>query len=238
MNKQTAVAASVHQEGVAATGETPSAARPSSLSADLTSASSSTSVLRSIPASPRPRPQAASPDPYDGLSAAARTPWAPIHTTAHDENTEKVTSAAQTEVRLEGVEDNSRTQREHTRRLPLKSGARMTHNHLSAVASSASGADVLANSQTAALQAAAMTEQPLRHRHKRSPGQFLAPATSANLGLEDTRVAAAILVAQVCAAWKAMAGTFVQPMSTRTSRGSNDRDCTSLSVSRTVLSAA
>ncbi|KAG9839415.1 hypothetical protein KCU98_g9744, partial [Aureobasidium melanogenum] len=241
MKKQLAAAENVHHESIAATGETPSAARPSSLSADSTSASSSTSVIRTVPASPRPRPQADSPDLRGGLSAAASTPSAAVYTTAHDEDTKKLTSAAQAKVDLEGGEEDSHIQREQPRRLPLKSGARMTHGHLSAVASSTSSGDasILANSQTAALQAAAMTVQPLRHRHKRSPGQALAPATSADSGLEGTRVAAAILVAQVCAAWQAMAGAFVQTMSTRTtSCGSNDRDCPSLSVPRAVLLAA
>ncbi|KAH0329445.1 hypothetical protein KCU74_g5652, partial [Aureobasidium melanogenum] len=240
MKKQLAAAENVHHESIAATGETPSAARPSSLSADSTSASSSTSVIRTVPASPRPRPQAASPDLHGGLSAAASTPSAAVYTTAHDEDTKKLTSAAQAKVDLERGEEDSHIQREQPRRLPLKSGARMTHGHLSAVASSSSSdASILANSQTAALQAAAMTVQPLRHRHKRSPGQALAPATSADSGLEGTRVAAAILVAQVCAAWQAMAGAFVQTMSTRTtSCGSNDRDCPSLSVPRAVSLAA
>lgn len=259
MNKQAAAAESVNHERIAATknaatknaateiaatriattGQAPSAARPSSLSADSTSTSSSTSVLRSVPASPRPRSQAASSDLHGGLLAAASTPSAPVHTTAHDEDNKKLTSASQVKVNLEGSEENSHTQREQTRRLPLKSGARMTHGHLSAVASSASGTDILANSQTEALQAAAMTEQLLRrHRHKRSPGQVLATATSANLGLEGTRVAAAILVAQVCAAWQAVAGAFVQTTSTRTSCGSNDRACNSLSVPRPMLLAA
>ncbi|KAG9580684.1 hypothetical protein KCU77_g13503, partial [Aureobasidium melanogenum] len=240
MNKQPATAESVQHERVAATGETPSAARPSSLSADSTSTSSSTSVLRTVPASPRSRSQAASPDLHGGLSAAASTPSAAVHTTAHDEDTQKLTSAAQAKVDLEGGEENSHTQREQPRRLPIKSGARTTHGHLNAVASSTSSdASILANSQTAALQAAAMTVQPLRHRHKRSPGQALAVATSADLGLEGTRVAAAILVAQVCAAWQAVAGAFVQTVSTRkTSCGSNDRVCPSLSVPRAVLLAA
>ncbi|KAG9512153.1 hypothetical protein KCV07_g9636, partial [Aureobasidium melanogenum] len=240
MKKQPAAAESVQHERVAATGETPSAARPSSLSADSTSTSSSTSALCTVPASPRPRSQAAGPDLHGGLSAAASTPSASAHTTAHDEDTKKLTSAAQAKVDLEGSGENSHTQREQPRRLPLKSGARMTHAHLNAVASSTSSdANILANCQTAALQAAAMTVQPLRHRHKRSPGQNLAAATSADLGLESTRAAAAILVAQVCAAWQAMAGAFVQTMSTRTkSCGSNDRICPSLSVPRAVLLAA
>lgn len=224
---------------IAATEDTPSAARPSSLSADLTSTSSSTSVLRSVPASPQPRSQAASPDLHDGLPAAAGTPSVHAHTTAHDERSKKLASAAQTKVDLEGGEANSHTQREKTRRLSLKSGAKMTHGYLSAVASSASGTDIFANRQTAALQEAASAEQLLqRHRHKRSPGRALAAATSANLGVKGTRVAAAILVAQVCAAWQAVAGAFVQTMSTRTSCGSNDRDHVALSVSRAVMLAA
>ncbi|KAH0360564.1 hypothetical protein KCU65_g9338, partial [Aureobasidium melanogenum] len=240
MNKKPAVAESVQHERVAATGETPSAARPSSLSADSTSASSSTTVLRTVPASPRLRSQAASPDRHGGLSTAASTPSAPAHATAHDEDTKKLTSAEKAKVDLEEVEESSQPQREQARRLPLKSGARLTHGHLSAVASSSSSdANILANSQTAALQAAAMTVQPLCHRHKRSPGQFLAATTSTDFGLEETRIAAAILVAQVCAAWEAVASAFVQTMSTRTkSFGSKDRVRSSLSVPRAVLLAA
>lgn len=92
--------------------------------------------------------------------------------------------------------------------------------------------------RTAAPQAAGTPSEPLRHRHKRSPGQAIAPATSANLGLDDTRVAAAVLVAQVCMTWRAMASAFVQAMSTQTSCRSYDRDGSSLSVSRAVLLAA
>jgi len=94
-------------------------------------------------------------------------------------------------------------------------------------------------SGTAAPQAAATPSEPLRHRHKRSPGQAIAPATSAALGQDDTRIAAAILAAQVCMAWRAMASAFVQAVSTTsTSCRSYDRDCTSLSASRAVLLAA
>ncbi|KAK5999638.1 hypothetical protein QM012_005295 [Aureobasidium pullulans] len=269
MNKQPAAAASVHHESIVAikiaasetaatkvaasaiaaseiaatritaTGETPSAARPSSMSADSTSTSSSSSMLRTVPASPRPRSQAASPDLHGGLSAAASTPLAAIHTNAFDENAKKPASANKVHLE-EGEEEISRTQREQSRRLPLKAGARTTQGHSSTVATSASGASVLASSQTAAPQAAATTEQLLRrHRHKRSSGQSLATATSADLGREGTRLAAAILVAQVCAAWQAVAGAFVQTMSTtRASCGSNDRDLVSVSVPRAVLLAA
>jgi hypothetical protein len=94
-------------------------------------------------------------------------------------------------------------------------------------------------SETAASQAAATPSEPLRHRHKRSPGQAIAPATSAALDQDDTRIAAAVLAAQVCMAWRAMASAFVQAVSiTQTSCRSYDRDCTSLSASRAVLSAA
>jgi hypothetical protein len=94
-------------------------------------------------------------------------------------------------------------------------------------------------SGTAASQAAATPSEPLRHRHKRSPGQAIAPATSAALDQDDTRIAAAILAAQVCMAWRAMASAFVQAVSTtQTSCRSYDRDCTSLSASGAVLLAA
>jgi len=97
--------------------------------------------------------------------------------------------------------------------------------------------ETLDNNGSAASQAAATPSEPLRHRHKRSPGQVLAPATSSSLGIDDTKVAAAVLVAQVCMTWRAMASAFAQAMSTSTSCRSKDRDCQSLSVSRTVLSA-
>jgi len=98
--------------------------------------------------------------------------------------------------------------------------------------------EALVSSGTAALQAAATPSEPLRHRRKRSPGQAIAPATSASLGLDETKVAAAVLVAQVCMTWRAMASAFVQAMSTPTSCRSYDGDCTSLSASRAVLLAA
>lgn len=98
--------------------------------------------------------------------------------------------------------------------------------------------EALSSSRTAAPQAAETPSEPLRHRHKRSPGQAIATATSASLDFDDTRVAAAVLVAQVCMTWRAMASAFVQAMSTQTSCRSYDRDCTSLSVSRAVLLAA
>jgi hypothetical protein len=99
---------------------------------------------------------------------------------------------------------------------------------------------ILASSGTAAPQAAATPAEPLRHRHKRSPGKAIAPAISARLDsdLDDTRIAAAVLVAQVCMTWRALASAFVQTMSTQKSCGSNYRDCQSLSVSRAVLLAA
>ncbi|KEQ76950.1 hypothetical protein M436DRAFT_27875, partial [Aureobasidium namibiae CBS 147.97] len=197
---QVAASESVRQDSIAASGEAPSAARPSSLSADSISTSSSTSTIRTGPDSPRSRSQAASPDLHGGLSAAAGTPSTPSDAIAHDKDSRKPTSATQAK-------------------------AHSTES------------EALASSGTAAPQAAATPSEPLRHRRKRSPGQAIAPATSASLDLDETKVAAAVLVAQVCMTWRAMASAFVQAMSTPTSCRSYDGDCTSLSASRAVLLA-
>jgi hypothetical protein len=199
--RQPAASESVCHESIAASGEAPSAARPSSLSADSTSTSSSTSILRSSLDSPRSRSQAASPDLDGGLSAAASTPTTPSNAITHDKDSKKMAQATQAKAHSQEPE-------------------------------------TLASSGTAAAQAAATPLEPL-HRHKRSPGQAIAPATFASLDQDGTRIAAAVLTAQVCMTWRAMASAFVQALSsTHTPCRSNYRDCTSLSASRTVLLAA
>ncbi|KAI4724248.1 hypothetical protein E4T49_08033 [Aureobasidium sp. EXF-10728] len=213
MSQSPTASESMSRERTAATGETPSVARPSSLSADSTSTSSSTSITRTTPASLQPRSQAASADLHGGFPAAG-TPSTLNPATAHHEDPEKLTLVTQTKARHEGGDESSPTQGEQIRRLPLKSGL------------------------PAAPQAAATPLQPLRHRLKRSPGQVIAPATSAGLDLDDTRIAAAVLVAQVCMAWRAVASAFVQAVSTRTSCGVDNRDCPSLSVPQAVLLTA
>ena len=111
---------------------------------------------------------------------------------------------------------------------------------MSAVAASASDdAKTISSSAPTALQAVPANEQPLRHRLKRSPGRSLAPATSASLEAtttvsSSTSLAAAILVAQVCMTWRAMATAFVQATSIRASCGINDRDSKSLPMNRTA----
>jgi hypothetical protein len=199
--RQLAALESACHESNAASGEAPSAARPSSLSADSTSTSSSTSISRSRPDSPRSRPQAASPDLQGGLSAAAGTPTTPSSAIAHDKDSRKMASATQAKA--------------HSKEL-----------------------ETLTSSGTAASQAAATPLEPL-YRHKRSPGQAIAPATSARLDLDGTRIAAAVLAAQVCMTWRALASAFVQALSsTHTPCRSNYRDCNPLYASRSVLLAA
>ncbi|KAI5240280.1 hypothetical protein E4T43_06155 [Aureobasidium subglaciale] len=238
LKKRSAASESISREGIAATGETPSAARPASLSADSTSTSSSSSTLRTAPASLRPQAQAASPDLHGGLSATAATPSKPFHQVAHDEDPGNRATVMQTEVRPEeGSEESSPTQGENARTLPLKSGTRRTHGRSSAVASSPSNADITVKGIYTAPQRATTPQQPLRHRNKRWPGNSLAPATSTNLDLNDTRVAAAILVAQVCMTWRAMAGAFVQAVTTTQMSCSDGRDCQSLPLPRQVLAA-
>ncbi|THY16411.1 hypothetical protein D6D01_07708 [Aureobasidium pullulans] len=222
---------SVSRGGLDDNGEAPSAARPSSLSADSTSTSSSSSISRTAPSDPRPRPQAASPDLHGGLAATASTPF---HKIAHDEDPGHQTSVTQTKARPDASSD------EMSPMLPHKSGARSTHGHgrMSAIAASASDdAKTTSSSAPTALQAVPANEQPLRHRLKRSPGRSLAPATPASLEAtticsSSTSLAAAILVAQVCMTWRAMATAFVQATSIRASCGINDRDSQSLSVNR------
>lgn len=227
---------SVSQGGLDDNGEAPSAARPSSLSADSTSTSSSSSISRTAPSDPRPRSQAASPDLHGGLAAAASTPSTPFHKNAHDEDPGHQTSVTQTKARPDASSD------EMSPMLPLKSGARSTHGHgrMSAIAASASDdAKTTSSSAPTALQAVSANEQPLRHRLKRSPGRSLAPATSASLEATTTcssssskSLTAAILVAQVCMTWRAMATAFVQATSIRASCGITDRDSQSLSMNR------
>ncbi|TIA56175.1 hypothetical protein D6C77_07072 [Aureobasidium pullulans] len=228
---------SVSRGGLDDNGEAPSAARPSSLSADSTSTSlcsSSSSISRTAPSDLRPRSQAASPDLHGGLAATASTPSTPFHKNAHDEDPEHQTSVTQTKARPDASSD------EMSPMLPLKSGARSTHGHgrMSAVAASASDdAKTTSSSAPTALQAVSANEQPLRHRLKRLPGRSLAPATSASLEAtttcsSSTSLAAAILVAQVCMTWRAMATAFVQATSIRASCGINDRDSQSLSMNR------
>ncbi|THX17372.1 hypothetical protein D6D13_01064 [Aureobasidium pullulans] len=229
---------SVSRGGLDDNGEAPSAARPSSLSADSTSTSSSSSISRTAPSDPRPRSQAASPDLHGGLAATASTPSTPFHKNAHDEDPGHQTSVTQTKARPDASSD------EMSPMLSLKSGARSTHGHgrMSAVAASASDdAKTISSSAPTALQAVSANEQPLRHRLKRSPGRSLAPATSASLeattttcSSSSTSLAAAVLVAQVCMTWRAMATAFVQATSIRDSCGINDRDSQSLPMNRTA----
>ncbi|KAI5195886.1 hypothetical protein E4T39_08019 [Aureobasidium subglaciale] len=241
LKKQCAVCESTSNQGIAASGERPSAARPASLSADSTSTSSSSSMLRTAPASPQPRSQAASLDLHGGLSAIASTASKPFHEIAHDEDPGNRAAVMQTEARPEEAsEESSPSQGENARTLPLNSGTRRTRGRSSAVTSSPSSpsdADTTAKDFSAAPQGATTPQQPLRHRLKRSPGNSLALATSADLGLDDTRVAAAILVAQVCMAWRAMAGAFVQALATTQLSCSEDGDCQSLPLPRQVLAA-
>ncbi|KAI5241359.1 hypothetical protein E4T42_08018 [Aureobasidium subglaciale] len=238
LKKRSAASGSISHEGIAAIGKTPSAARPASLSADSTSTSSSSSTLRTAPASPRRQAQAASPDLHGGLSARAATPSKPFHQVAHDEDPGNRATVMQTETRPEeGSEESSPTQGENARTLPLESGTRRTHGRSRAVASSPSDADTTVKGIYTAPQSATTPQQPLRHRNKRSPGNSLAPATSANLDLNDTRVAAAILVAQVCMTWRAMAGAFVQAVATTQMSCRDGGDCQSLPLPRQVLAA-
>lgn len=226
-NHRRLVDASLHQATPARSGsrafagELPSAARPSSLSADSTSTSSSSSPSRA--ALPNPRHPTANLSVLDH-ARSGETANAPLQTSRNESTQEtltpqsklcldKMVETPQHHDHYDDRRDDRRDERYEASLLaPLKSDLRSSHGRITLGAASPSSMDancVIASPST--------PEQPARNKRphglqRASAMSSVSPATLSQpmLPAGITQIAFAVFIARLCITWRTVAAALAQ----------------------------